>query len=299
MSPQLFILIPVHNRKEITRDIVRCLRQQTFQNYHLLLIDDGSTDGTAEMVCQQLASVTVLRGNGNWWWAGSLHQGYLWLKQQQPPDSTMVLVINDDTTFDPNYLELAVAALRGTYKTLIVSHTYSIESQKLVDGGIFVDWKHWKSSVTNDPAKINCASTRGLFLYVSDFLRLGGFYPTLLPHYTSDYEFTIRAHRRGYSLKPSDKLILHVSEKTSGIYNFKDETSYIAFLKHLFSKRYTLQPIYLTNYIALACPWRWKIKNWLHVWLSTGWKIVRFFFIINFWKPIKRKYHERYRTRKS
>jgi GT2 family glycosyltransferase len=290
---QLYILLPVHNRKEITRNIILCLRQQTFQNFHLVLIDDGSTDGTAEMVKENIPSLTVLKGTGNWWWAGSLQQGYLWLKQQQLLDSAMVLIINDDTIVDSKYLEYGVAALRTTEKTFIVSYTYSVESHKLIDGGILVDWKHWKSSVTNDPAQINCASTRGLFMHASDFINLGGFYPTLLPHYTSDYEFTIRARRRGYILKPEEKLILHLSEKTSGIYNFKDETSYITFLKHLFSKRYTLQPIYLTNYIALACPWRWKIKNWLHVWLSTGWKVVRFFFIITFWKPIQRQYRNR------
>jgi GT2 family glycosyltransferase len=199
----------------------------------------------------------------------------------------MVLIINDDTTFDSKYLERGIAALQGTHDTIVVSNTYSRESGKLIDGGIYFDWKHWKPSVTNDPAKINCASTRGLFLYASDFLRLGGFHPIILPHYTSDYEFTIRAHRCGYSLKPDEKLVLHVSEKTSGIYNFNNETSYLTFLKHLFSKKYTLQPIYLTNFIALACPWPWKLKNWLHVWLSTGWKIVRFFFIINLWKPMK------------
>lgn len=290
---QLFILLPVHNRREITRNIIHCLQQQTLQNFHLVLIDDGSTDGTAEMVKENISSLTILKGTGNWWWGGSLHQGYLWLKQQQITDSLMVLIINDDTTFDPTYLELGTAALRGTDKTLIVSHAYSIETHKLIDGGIFFDWKRWKSSVTGDPAKINCASTRGLFLYASDLLALGGFYPTLLPHYASDYEFTIRACRQGYTLLPDSHLILHISEKTSGIYNFKEETSYLTFLGHMFSKRYTLQPIYLTNFIALACPWPWKISNWLHVWLSTGWKIVRFFFIISFWKPAVRYYRTR------
>ena len=70
--PELYILLPVHNRRETTRRFLECLRAQTFQDYHLLLIDDGSTDGTAEMAREFISTLTVLGGSGDWWWAGSL-----------------------------------------------------------------------------------------------------------------------------------------------------------------------------------------------------------------------------------
>ena len=44
MKPCLYILLPVHNRREITRDFIDYLEAQTWQNYHLVLIDDESTD---------------------------------------------------------------------------------------------------------------------------------------------------------------------------------------------------------------------------------------------------------------
>ena len=72
MKNKIYILLPVHNRKEITRGFVECLKAQTFQDYRLVLIDDGSNDGTADMVKESIPSVTVLRGIGDWWWAGSL-----------------------------------------------------------------------------------------------------------------------------------------------------------------------------------------------------------------------------------
>jgi GT2 family glycosyltransferase len=285
---QLYILLPVHNRIEITRRFILCLKQQTFQNFHLLLIDDGSTDGTAAMVKEHIPSLTILRGTGNWWWGGALHQGYLWLKSRNLPSSAIALIMNDDAVFTPTYLQSGVNALTEYRQTLLVSIAYGQGHQQQIDGGVFADWKHWKFPLEADLEKINCASTRGLFLYVSDFMEIGGFYPKLLPHYMSDYEFTTRAYRKGFTLLPYERLQLCTDEKASGIYNFNAVQSYSEFLKKLFSKKYTLQPIYNSNFVALACPWPWKLTNWIHIWSSTLWKIVRYFFILVFFRPLRK-----------
>jgi glycosyltransferase involved in cell wall biosynthesis len=67
MRDKIFILLPVYNRKDMTEKFIRCLKAQTYQNYHLVLIDDGSTDGTEEMVCSYIQDPTMIRGKGNWW----------------------------------------------------------------------------------------------------------------------------------------------------------------------------------------------------------------------------------------
>jgi GT2 family glycosyltransferase len=276
----LFILLPVHNRKEITQRIIGCLQQQTFQDFHLILIDDGSADGTADMVRERISSLTILQGRGDWWWGGSLHQGYLWLKSQNVPESSIVLLINDDAIFDSNYLQTAISILTGHRNTLLISNAYGDVSRKLFDGGIHADWKRLKFSLETIPENINCASTRGLFLYVSDFLSSGGFYPHLLPHYASDYEFTVRAHHKGYTLIADERLKLYANESATGIMNFKNEKTYGDFLRHLFSKKYALHPFYYTNFILLACPWPWKIFHVLVLWSSSLWKIIKYFFIL-------------------
>ena len=53
-----YILLPVHNRREITQKFIECLKSQTYQNYKLVLIDDGSSDGTAAMVQSQISDLT-------------------------------------------------------------------------------------------------------------------------------------------------------------------------------------------------------------------------------------------------
>jgi GT2 family glycosyltransferase len=280
----LFIVLPVHNRIDTTRRFISCLQQQTFQDFQLVLIDDGSADGTAQMVQQAFPSVVILRGTGTWWWGGSLHQGFLWLKERTLQHEDKVLLINDDSIFGSDYLHAGVTLLQKSRKTLLISTVYSQQSHTYYEGGIHADWKHGKFSLTLDPEQINCASTRGLFLFASDFLSLGGFYPHLIPHYASDYEFTVRAYRKGFRLQTHESLLLFLDEKATGVQDFKQETSYWSFLQKLFSKKYMMHPVYHSFFFILACPWPWKITNVLILWISASWKIVKYFFLLVIFK---------------
>lgn len=48
------IIIPVFNRKEFVEKMIKSIIRQTYKTWELILVDDGSTDGTFEM-CEKLA----------------------------------------------------------------------------------------------------------------------------------------------------------------------------------------------------------------------------------------------------
>ena len=262
---KVHILLPVHNRKDVTRRFIECLKDQTYNNYHLILIDDGSTDGTEEMVREQIQSLTVIKGRGNWWWAGSLQQGYLWLKSQKISLSDIVLIINDDTEFEKDFIDAGVSAMRRNENALLLASSYSKQTGQLIDSGIHIDWGRFRFEQAYTSEHINCLSTRGLFLRVTDFYKTGGFYPRLLPHYASDYEFTIRAYRKGIKLVTDPMLKLRADEQKTGYHLTKEQISYET-VKNIFSLKSTGNPLYGTVFIALSCPWRWKIVNFVRVW---------------------------------
>ena len=66
------IVIPVHNRKQYTRDCLHSLQKQTISSYRVIIVDDGSTDGTREMLRREFPEVIVLTGDGNLFWTGQL-----------------------------------------------------------------------------------------------------------------------------------------------------------------------------------------------------------------------------------
>jgi GT2 family glycosyltransferase len=48
--PKVTVLIPVFNRERLVDEAIRSVIEQDFQDFELLLVDDGSTDGTPEVL---------------------------------------------------------------------------------------------------------------------------------------------------------------------------------------------------------------------------------------------------------
>lgn len=264
-SGKTYVLLPVHNRRPVTVQFVQCLLDQVGAEFHLVLIDDGSSDGSAEAVVAMVPTATVLRGNGSWWWAGSLQQGYRWLGARKVASDDLVLIANDDTRFDQDFLARARTALSGSRNTLLLARLYSAETQEFVELGVHVDWEDLSFKGVKDPGQVNCLSTRGLFLYAAEFQELGGFHPHLLPHYGSDYEFTMRARNRGFELTSAADVRLWYDPTTTGIRS-PSATSMRMFLRTTLSRRSVSNPVFWTSLVILACPRRLVLRNIIRVW---------------------------------
>src|SRR3546814_818792 len=74
----LYIILPVHNRAETTSLFLDALQRQTFQDFLLVLVDDGCTDETVSVAREKIPSdrLIVLQGDGQLWWAGALDLAY-------------------------------------------------------------------------------------------------------------------------------------------------------------------------------------------------------------------------------
>src|SRR5688500_3473344 len=101
------IVIPVHNRKGFTRDCLLSLRRQTQPTDHLIVVDDGSTDGTKEMLRTEFPEVSVVYGDGNLFWTAAINLG---IKHALDNGAHFILTLNNDTVASPDLVEKMMLA---------------------------------------------------------------------------------------------------------------------------------------------------------------------------------------------
>ncbi len=98
------IVIPVHNRLDCTRLCVESIQAETPESYELIVIDNGSTDGTAEYL-QTVPRITVIRNAENRGFPAAVNQGI------QAASGRQVLLLNNDCIVTPGWLSRLLSAL--------------------------------------------------------------------------------------------------------------------------------------------------------------------------------------------
>ena len=262
-APTVYIVTVAHNGSASTMAFCDSLVHQSYLKFVLVFVDDGSIDGTTELVAQYPFRKQICRGNGNLWWAGGLRRGLRRLEALEPKPNDLVLIANSDTTFEANFLEKAVAeASEVAPGVMLCASVKFVDTGRWIDGGTVCYWprltfKHYRKH----PERIDCASTRCLLFAYSDLAVAGTFRPGLLPHYLSDYEFTIRARRRGIRLLPARSVICYGTERTTGSHELPSG-SFRHIIRQMLSPRFSANPLSLFMFVLLAAPFQWKVVGW-------------------------------------
>lgn len=94
-AEETWIVIPAHNRREVTRRCLENLRDTgVLAAASLLVVDDGSTDGTTEAIRATVPGAVILRGNGDLWWTGGIALGMRHAVEER--HAGIIVWLNDD-----------------------------------------------------------------------------------------------------------------------------------------------------------------------------------------------------------
>lgn len=111
---RVVILITCHNRREKTLSCLDRLSHQYLSSrieLQVVLVDDGSTDGTQSAVREKYPGVILLEGDGSLYWNGGMRWAFRRAKELDP---SYYLLINDDTVL----YEDAIARLVWEHREL-------------------------------------------------------------------------------------------------------------------------------------------------------------------------------------
>lgn len=126
----VYIIIPVHNRKDTTLVCLENLKQHgLLQIYQVVVVDDGSTDGTTEAIAATYSDVVVLAGNGDLWWTGAIAKG---MKYALEKNADYMFWLNDDCIPESDTLPQLVEFMRMLPDTIVAPTCYSCKADALV-----------------------------------------------------------------------------------------------------------------------------------------------------------------------
>lgn len=259
-SVRLFVIIPVHNRRDFTRQCLAHLRAQTWRDLQVIVVDDGSSDGTAEMIAGHYPQTIVMRGDGSLWWTGAMNLG---VKEALARGATHILTMNDDTNPPPEFVERIVETALQLPGTIVGAAAMDAVSGELCFAGERIAWLRagttslLASSTARAEriAEVSHAPGRGLLIPADVFRKIGLFDEVHLPHYAADYDFTHRAIRAGYRVVCDRSAVLGAYPEASGGSTFRRNKNWKNYRQHLFHIKSDANIRVFFWYALRNCPW--------------------------------------------
>lgn len=221
-QPFVSIVIPAHNCLDETLDCINSLKCMTYSNFEIIVIDDGSTDGTAEILRREHPDVKVLSGDGNLWWSGSTNWG---IRESLERNCDYVLTLNQDAVVDPLMLSAMVRTAQENRGALVGAKVYYYhQPNKIWFAGGKVRGKIWNLYVVGHGeedrgqydvlTEMDWLTGMGMLIEASVFKRVGLIDQRAFSQYYADADFSMRAKKEGFKLlyEPSARIWHKVGE---------------------------------------------------------------------------------------
>lgn len=120
---QIAVLVTVHNRADVTVAGLTQLamlsrRLQGEFNFHVFLVDDGSTDDTARRVREIDLDLTLIRGSGSLYWNRGMALAYESCRASGAKFDAYMLY-NDDVLLDDNFVDFMLQFSKDSSNILV------------------------------------------------------------------------------------------------------------------------------------------------------------------------------------
>ena len=205
---KLEIITPVHNRRDETLQCLRSLKRSRLEGIaaHIIVVDDGSSDGTSEALGREFPDVEIVHGDGNLWYTAGTNRG-LEAALTHGPD--YILAINNDSIFDEDCIRRLVECGERHPRSIVGALLLSWETPhqvfqvaprwELWSGGM----RHWRHqtvwTVPQRPWQVDLI-VGNCVLYPAQAVREAGFMDEKRLVQYGDAEYTPRMRRRGWRL---------------------------------------------------------------------------------------------------
>jgi glycosyltransferase involved in cell wall biosynthesis len=141
MNSKFSIVIPLYNKAKSILTTLESVSQQTYKNYELIIVDDGSTDGGAELVHSKMGTSVKLFRQAN--------QGVSIARNRGVSEATgdIIAFLDTDDIWEPHYLEEMALMV----EKFPMAGCFTSAYQLLLEGNQYVDPKIRFSGPLKEP----------------------------------------------------------------------------------------------------------------------------------------------------
>lgn len=272
MTRKIFVLIVNWNGKEDTLACLESLKATEGEIGRIVVVDNGSTDGSVEAINRHFSQVTVIENQRNLGFGTANNMGmHLFLQETRYP---YLFLLNNDTLVAPSALRVLTSALSKEGVGAAVPKIYYADSQRLWYAGGRIDWK--QGSATHygygrrDEERFNrreevSFATGCALLLKREALEKVGLFDERYFMFGEDVDLSIRLAKAGYRILYLPKAV--VWHKVGGSVGRKGE----GFIYYHMTRNRLLT-------MSKHAGWREWLPFLLYFPLLWGWKA--FFFLL-------------------
>jgi GT2 family glycosyltransferase len=223
-EPKVTVITLSWNRKVHTLEWLESVSRLEYSNYDVLVVDNGSTDGSPEAIRQRFPNVTVIENGENLGYSDGFNIG---LEHAFRNRADYVLVMNNDTVIDPEALtELVKVAETDPRIGFVSGKTYSYfrpdELQSvgmrthpfLVTDGL-IGYGETDRGQYDEPAEREITDDAFLLVRKAVFEEVGGFDPDFFLT-QENVDWCLRVRGAGFKIMYTPKAKLWHKGKVGG-----------------------------------------------------------------------------------
>jgi len=203
------LVMAVHNRRDTTLRALRSVydADTTGMTLHVVVVDDGSSDGTAEAIRRAYPDVEIVTGDGTLFFGGGSNAG---LRRLLSAGIDYAVIANDDVIFNRHvFVELVKCARQfprsvvGALLLLWDTPHRVFQVGQVWDmwyGGWRIPQRLTAFTVPQEPWVVEVLAGNCLLVPAEALRTFGLFDEARFPHLWADVEFSTRVRRGGWRL---------------------------------------------------------------------------------------------------
>ena len=218
MTATTTVIIPNYNGMKFLEPCLKALQAQTYQNFKILVVDNGSTDGSAQWLEERGIDTIFLKENTGF--SGAVNTGI------RAADTPYVILLNNDTEADEYYVAEMVRAIERSPKIFSVSsRMIQMYHPELMDdaGDMYciLGWAYQRG-VGQSVRKYShsrrvFSACAGAAIYRREVFEKIGYFDEMHFAYLEDLDVGYRARIFGYdNVYCPAAIVRHVGSGTSG-----------------------------------------------------------------------------------